>query len=228
MNPSSPFTFVTAFSKSAMPLILTDTAVSAVLSINAVAIHYLNTLRVYITSSKELISLLQSFTKGNTPSAQGALVFQPVLKNSANQPVGLTVWVQQEFLAGKPVLLFSISDSTQAAGLMKKSPPPDSASPVLLLGIAAERTIEFINRSVPGIGMDQILGSNTDNWTLPEQFGDIRQYELAIETMRPVIFESKLMGPNEIPLEAKIYLSPIFEREALTGFVITAVPLYQA
>jgi len=228
VNQSSPFTFVTTFSKSATPMILTDTAVSAVLSINAAAIHYLNTLRIYIASSKELINLLQSFTKGTIPSPQGALVFQPALKNSADQPVGLTVWLQQEFLSGKPVLLFSISDSTQAADLKKKSPSSDTASPVLLLGVAAEGTIEFINRSVPGIGIDQILGSNIDNWTLPEQFGDIRQYELAIETMRPVIYQSKLMGPNEIPLEAKIYLSPIFEREALTGFVITAVPLYQS
>lgn len=230
MNQTSPFNFLTVFSKSGTPLILTDVAVSDVLSINAAAISYLHSLRIYVTSTRELVTLLQSFTKGQTPPAENALEFQPSFRNSVHQPITLTLRVQQEYLSSKPVLLFSILHSTQLTKPdPQESPPlPDTAQPVFLVGLAAEGRIEYINRSVPKIDREQVLGSSIDDWTFSDRFGDIRYYEQAIKTEQPVIYHSKMMGPNEIPISAKIYLTPVFELGSMLGFVITAVPLQDA
>ena len=225
MNESFQPTFLTTFSKSGMPLILTDNDINSVLSINLAALKYLRDLRITIISSNELVNILRTFTKENRPSQQVALECQSLVKNSVNQFVNLTVRVQQEALSGKPVLLFSIVGSTQITGPYtgKTLPPPETMLPVFLVGFTPEGTIQYVNRPITGVDMDQILGSKLEHWTFSDRWGDIHYYERAVATAQPVIYNTRIMGPNGIPIKAKIYLSPIFERDALIGFVIATL-----
>jgi PAS domain S-box-containing protein len=98
-------------------------------------------------------------------------------------------------------------------------------SPVMMMACDAEERIRFINYTIPGLSLSEVVGKSCHHWTPPEDVELIRGHiRNVLATGEPVSYEhrpSRPLGPEWYGVQ----LAPIRDGERIIGFTMSLMDI---
>ncbi|HZH77546.1 MAG TPA: ATP-binding protein [Archangium sp.] len=98
-------------------------------------------------------------------------------------------------------------------------------SPIMMMACDAEERIRFINYTIPGLSLSEVIGQICHHWTPPEDVPMVRGHiRKVLTTGEPVSYEHRLSRP----LGAEWYgvqVAPIREGERIIGFTMSLMDI---
>ena len=98
-------------------------------------------------------------------------------------------------------------------------------SPIMMMACDAEERIRFMNYTIPGLSLSEVVGKNCHHWTPPEDVEMVRGHiRKVLSTGEPVSYEhrpSRPMGPEWYGVQ----MAPIRDGERIIGFTVSLMDI---